>query len=206
MGIADELNISHFQDHVQRQALGGFLQGLRRVFLLGAQGRNQTLIREPLEGSDVIRVPLDIDSVLATVFEIYDRLSGPLLLSTRDLAFAIEVPNRLRQQISHVGIFLHQRIPHIVDADNVTFATFRRTMHTQQADNIAIVGMEELTSRGAIDADLVNLGRVVADVLDVAEDVTTAVLREEVAEVSAETHIAHGSLMRAPSIGRETLK
>ena len=66
--------------------------------------------------------------------------------------------------------------------------------------------MEELPGRGAIDAHLVDLRRVVADVLDVAQDMAEAILRDKVAQVGAEAHVADGGLVRAPGAGREALE
>jgi hypothetical protein len=57
-----------------------------------------------------------------------------------------------------------------------------------------------------IDAHFVNLGRVLAEILYVAEDVATAVLADEVAEICSETHVCHGGLMVAPFLDREALE
>ena len=64
-----------------------------------------------------------------------------------------------------------------MDTGDVGFAAFERAGDAQEPDNVAVVGVEELARRGAVDADAVDLGGVVADVFDVAEDVAVGVLR-----------------------------
>ena len=66
--------------------------------------------------------------------------------------------------------------------------------------------MEELTSCGAVDAYFVDLGGIVADVFDVAEDVAETVLGDKVADVCSETHVGYGVLVRAPCVGGETFE
>lgn len=61
-------------------------------------------------------------------------------------------------------------------------------------------------SIGAVDAHFVNLGRVLAEILDVAENVAAAVLADEVAEICAETHVCHGGLVVAPFLDGEALE
>jgi hypothetical protein len=61
-------------------------------------------------------------------------------------------------------------------------------------------------SIGAVDAHFVNLGRVLAEILDVAEDMATAVLTDEVAEICAETHVCHGGLVVTPFLDGEALE
>ena len=61
-------------------------------------------------------------------------------------------------------------------------------------------------SIGAIDAHFVNLGRVLAEVLDVAEDMATAVLTDEVPKICAETHVCHSRLVVAPFLNGEALE
>jgi len=63
-----------------------------------------------------------------------------------------------------------------VDTGDVGFAAFERASDAQEADDVAVVGVEELTRRGAVDTDAVDLVGVVADVFDVAEDVAVGVL------------------------------
>lgn len=58
--------------------------------------------------------------------------------------------------------------------------------------------VEKLTSSGAVDAGLVNLGRIISKIFDVPEHMTFPVLRDEVAKIRAETHVGHCRLVRAP--------
>ena len=66
--------------------------------------------------------------------------------------------------------------------------------------------MEELTGVCAVDAHLVNLAAVLANVLDVTQDVATAVLAHKVAQVCAQAHVGDGRLVQAPLLGREALE
>lgn len=66
--------------------------------------------------------------------------------------------------------------------------------------------MEKLAGVGAVDADLVNLAAVLTDVLDVTQDVTTAILTDKIAKVCAQAHVSDGGLVQAPFLDREALE
>ena len=189
MRIAEELDIAHLEDHVQRQSLARLLENRQRPRLLHAESRDDALVGEPREAAHVVRIPLAVHPrlpagtllALAEVLEVEDGLARPLLLALRHLALAVKVPHRLGQQLGHIRVLPLQGVPDVVDADNVALAALGGPVHAQEADQVAIVGMEELPRGGAVDAHLINLCWIVADVLDVAEDVTTAVLADEIA-------------------------
>ena len=90
--------------------------------------------------------------------------------------------------------------------DEVGLAAFHGALDAQQADDVGVVGVEELARVGAVDAGLVDLGGVVAEVLDVAEDVAATVLGDEVAEVGAEAHVGGGGLLEGPDVGGEAFE
>lgn len=58
----------------------------------------------------------------------------------------------------------------------------------------------------AVDAHFINLGRVLAEILDVAQDVAAAVLADEVAQVGAQSHVCDARLVIAPFLDGETLE
>jgi len=175
--VAQELNIPDLQNHVQRHPLTRLLQDLHRLAHFRRRLRHFTCFPSRLEGLDEIRIPFAVDALLALGFDIQHRLDRPLPLPDTRLQPPAEVPNRLRQRLDHIGAFLLQDIVHFVDTGDVGFAAFERAGDAQEPDNVAVVGVEELARRGAVDADAVDLGGVVADVFDVAEDVAVGVLR-----------------------------
>lgn len=93
-----------------------------------------------------------------------------------------------------------------MSADEVTLASLLCTVHAQQPDNVTVVRVEELARRRAVDAHLVDLRRVVADVLDVPQDVAAAVLGKEVADMGSEAHVCNCGLVGAPLRGGEALE
>lgn len=206
MRITQELNIAHLQDHMQRKPLARLLQHRQRMPLRLAQRRNHARVTKARQALDEIRIPLAVHAALPTRLQKEHARLDPRLLAIADLALAIKVPHRAGQQLGHLGVLGAQRVPDVVDADNVALATFLGAVHAQQADNVARVGVEELPRRGAVDAHAVDLRGVVADVLDVAEHVAAAVLRDEVAQVGAEAHVGDGVLVGAPLLRGEALE
>ena len=72
----------------------------------------------------------------------------------------------------------------MVGRDDVGFAAFEGTSDTEETNDVAVIGVEELAGVGAVDSDLVDLGRVFTQVFDVAEDVAKAVLADKVSNIS----------------------
>lgn len=69
----------------------------------------------------------------------------------------------------------------------VGLPAFQRFRDAQQSNKIGVVGVEELPRVGTVDAHPVNRTAVLAQIFDVSEDVSMSVLRDEVAEVGAQT-------------------
>jgi hypothetical protein len=67
----------------------------------------------------------------------------------------------------------------------VRLAAFQRLRDTQQSDKVRVISVEELPRVGAIDAHAVDGAGVLAEILDVPENVAMSVLRDEVAEVGS---------------------
>jgi hypothetical protein len=63
-----------------------------------------------------------------------------------------------------------------------------------------------IPSVGAVDSDLIDLRRILAEILDVAEYMAATVLADEVAEVCTQTHVCHGGLVVAPFLDREAFE
>lgn len=92
-----------------------------------------------------------------------------------------------------------------MDARDVALAAVLGTGDAQEAHDVRVIGVEELPRVGAVDADLVDLRAVLAQVLDVTEDVAPAVLRDRVPDVRAQADVGDGGLVVAPFVDRETL-
>ncbi|CAH0055720.1 unnamed protein product [Clonostachys solani] len=206
MRVAHELDVAHLEDHVQGQPLARILQDLHRVPLRVAQRRHEPPVREPGERAHVVRIPLAVHAPLPAVLDVEDGLAHPLVLALGRLALAVKVPHGLGEELGDVRVLALEGVPDVVDADDVALAPLGGAVDAEEANHIAVVGVEELAGGGAVDAHLVDLGGVVADVLDVAQDVAEAVLREEVADVGAQAHVGHGVLARAPLLCREALE
>lgn len=204
--VTDELNVTNLEDHVQRQPLARLLEDSQGPPLGLAQGRDDALVGEARQALDKVRVPLAVDATLAPGLEVEDAGADPLVLALADLALAVEIPHRLGQQLRDVRVLGLQGVPDVVDGDDVALAALLRAVHAQQAHDVARVRVEELPRRRPVDAHLVDLRRVVAHVLDVAQHVAPAVLRDEVPDVRAQAHVGHGVLVRAPLAGREPLE
>ena len=63
--------------------------------------------------------------------------------------------------------------------------------------------MEELSCIGAVDAHFVDGRAVFAQVLDVAQDVTSSVLTYGIADVGAQSHVCDRRLVVSPFVDRE---
>lgn len=89
---------------------------------------------------------------------------------------------------------------------NIRLATLKRLSNTQQTHDIRVIGVEVLTRICTVDPNLVDLRRVLAQILHVAEHMATAVLGDEVAQVGAETHVGDGGLVVAPFLDGEAFE
>lgn len=94
------------------------------------------------------------------------KMAKVLLLAFADLAFAVEVPDRLRQRSHNIRPLSLEDVVHMVHGGDIALAALQRTMDAQQPDNVASVGVEKLPGVRAIDPNAMNLRRVIAEVLD----------------------------------------
>lgn len=198
--VGNELNVADLEDHVQGEAHAGLLQDARSLLLRFAEGWDFADVAEALERVHVVRVPFAVHAggFLGSGFLVEDGLASVRLLAGGDFAFTVEIPDGLCEGFGNVGMLPLKGIPDIVDGDDVRLATLQGASNAKQADDVAIVGVEELTCTSAVDAHLVDLCRVGADVLDVTEHMAEAVLADKVAQVGTKSHVCDGGLVVAP--------
>ena len=67
------------------------------------------------------------------------------LLALRLLAFPVEIPDRLGQELGHIWALCLQDIPHVVNRAHITLPSKLRLGKAEQSDKIRVIGMEELT-------------------------------------------------------------
>ena len=65
---------------------------------------------------------------------------------------------------------------------------------------------DNIPSIGTVDANFIDLLRVLAKILHMSQDMTTRVLGNKVTEISAQTHIGDSTLVSSPFLNREALK
>ena len=128
-----------------------------------------------------------------------------------DFALAIDVPHRLRQCLQDIRPLASERVVQLVGGDEVGLAPFQRTGDAEQAHNVGVVRVEilpmdgrhthvsqvkctpamillprespTLPCIGPVHPDFVNLLGILAEVLDMSQNVALAVLTDEVAQV-----------------------
>lgn len=143
---------------------------------------------------------------VVTCLQVKHTRPDPLLLTLACLSLAVKVPNRLRQQLRDVGMFLLQYVPDLMAAHQVTLTTLQRLSDAQQANKIRVVGVEELSRICTVDAYLVNLRRILAEILDMTEDMAARVLTDKVAQVCSEAHVCNGRFLVPPFSNGQALE
>lgn len=88
----------------------------------------------------------------------------------------------------------------------IGLAALKRLDQAQQPDQVAVVRVEELARARAVDAHAVDRGRVLAQVLDVAQHMAAPVLRHKVAQIRAQPHVGDRALVHAPFRRRHALE
>ena len=204
--IAQELDVADLEHHVQLQPVTHRFQHVGRLLLARGQGRHEPGVGEARQGAHKVRIPLGVDPALASGFEEEDGGADPRLLAGGDLALPVEVPDGLGEEVGDVRALRLQRVPDQVGGGDVALAAVGGARDAQQADDVGVVGVEELARVGAVDAHFVDRARVFAQVLDVAEDVAAAVLRDRVADVGGQPHVGDGALVQAPGLHGEVLE
>ena len=70
--IAEELNVSNFEDRVQSQSMAGLLQHLGGFNLFGRQWWDNTSIHEAVERLNIVRIPLGVYSSIGAFLDVED--------------------------------------------------------------------------------------------------------------------------------------
>lgn len=68
------------------------------------------------------------------------------------------------------------------------------------------VSMHDLPSIGSIDSNFVDLGCILAKILDVSKHMATTILTDEVAKVCPKSHICNGGFVVAPFVDGEAFE
>ena len=208
VGVGDELDVADVEDHVQLDARADVLQRLERVHLLRRQGRDDAGVREARQAAHVVRVPFAIEALFFAFLwclEVEDAGADVRVLALADLALAVEVPDGRGEQLGDGRVFVLQDVPDLVDAGDVGLAAFLGAGQAQQANDVGIIGVEELPRVRPVDPHLVDLRAVLPQVLHVAQDVALAVLRHRVPDVRAQSEVRHPGLVDAPFVHGKAL-
>ena len=125
-----------------------------------------------------------------------------------------------------------QGIVHVVGGNNIRFAAFEGTSDAKKAHDVGIVRVEELPgfpfssaflSASAkcayfisnersiprirsINSDLVNLFRILSQILHMAENMSLPVLAHEIPQIGPQTHVRYSRLVISPSLDWEALE
>lgn len=93
MRISQELNITHFQHHMQAEPVASLLKDLESLVLGIGQGRNDSGVGEAVQGPHVVWVPLCVDAAVFTALQVDDACANEFFLAFACFAFAVEVPD-----------------------------------------------------------------------------------------------------------------
>lgn len=185
MCVSKELDVANFEVHVKSKTIAHLLDDSNGSVLLGRERRDKASVAETRETPHKVWVELAVDATFPTRLEIEERGPDPVLLTDGDLALSVKIPDRLGCKFGNVGVLSLKGVPHLVTGNNVTLSSLQGASDTKQAYDVRVVGVKELASIGAVDADTVDLGAIIADILDVTKHMTTSVLRVEEAQVCA---------------------
>lgn len=143
--VADELNVTHLEDHVQRETLGRLLENLHSLELLWRRRGNEARLNVAAERSNVIRVPVDDEPVVGFALgESEHGASDPSALAIAHLAFTVKVPDRAGQCLGDVRPRCLQLVPDAVSRHDVAVAALERCGEAQEAhEPTAGVGVED---------------------------------------------------------------
>lgn len=144
-----ELDIAQLKHHMQTQLHARILQDLQRLQLLRRQRRDLPDIREPFKGLDEVRVRLGEHArVVGARLEVEERLAHVLVFAEGGLAFAVVVPDGLCEGLGDVGTLALEGVPDVLGGGEVGFAAFEGAGYAEEADDVAVVDVEELAGVG----------------------------------------------------------
>ena len=87
---------------------------------------------------------LAVYSALSTRFKIEDASSDVWILALADLAFAVEIPDRLRQGFEHIRSLFFQNIVDVMHRCDIGLSPFKGFGDAEQPHKVRVVCMEEL--------------------------------------------------------------
>ena len=87
---------------------------------------------------------LAVHSALSTRFKIEDAPSDVWILALADLAFAVEIPDRLRQGFEHIRSLFFQKIVDVMHRCDIRLSPFKGFRDAEQPHKVRVVCMEEL--------------------------------------------------------------
>jgi len=119
MYITEELNISNFENHVQFQAVASLFQYSGSFNLLGRKVGDDTRIQESIKRLDEVGIPFRVDPSVPTIFQVEHRGSDIRFFALADFAFAVEVPDWLRQCFGYIWALFLECVPDMVGRDDV---------------------------------------------------------------------------------------
>jgi hypothetical protein len=144
----EELDIAELKNHVQANFHASILQDLKGIELLRRQRGNFAGVREALERLDEVGVRFGEDAWVVARLEVEKGHTDVLLLAEGGLALAVKVPDWLCEGLGDVGAFALDGVPDVLGGGEVGFAAFEGTGYAEEADDVAVVDVEELTVAG----------------------------------------------------------
>ena len=176
--VVEELDVAVAEFHVQGQLLGEIAEGVHGLDLgrgeLGDAGQGLRLADRGADAAHTEIAPMKAEH----------RHAEPRLLAGRDFADArpVEVRRQLLRQIG--AAFEHFVVKGDRAHDAAGAAGLRRTQ-AQQRDDVARVGMEPHHRAGLVTAHQ-GIIVILAQILDVTQQVPVGVLRHRAAEIEAD--------------------
>lgn len=170
---------------------------------------------------------LGVDARVLASFQVHDACADILFLAARGLALAVKVPDTLGQRLEDIWAFARENVVDAVRRGQIGLAAFEGACNAQQADNVGVVGVEELPFNKlvtgpstktlykkieglprvrAVYAHFINLRRVLAQILDMAQHMPAAILAHKVSQIRAQAHVCNGGFGIAPFGHRQALE
>jgi hypothetical protein len=75
---------------------------------------NDAGVHEPIEGFNVVWIPLGINPSVGTLFEIEHRSPDVWFFVDAGFSFAVKIPDRFDQCFGNIRPFLLKRVPNVV--------------------------------------------------------------------------------------------
>ena len=91
---------------------------------------------------------LGVDAAVGAGLEVEDAGADVGVLAGTDFAFAVEIPDGFGEGFEDVGPGLVEDVPNVVGGDDVGFAAFEGAGEAEEADEVGVVGVEELSRVG----------------------------------------------------------